>query len=475
MLLHPIPASLYHTLPEDKIEILKSVGGIPVNDVYVSQFGDRSAIRLFFGGYGGGKSNFVVQDLINKCLNDQYFKCYYGRKVLETVRGSCFETIVETIEDMGIRREFKYSTATNSAMHVTCRRNGNKFVPFGADKVEKLKSIKDPTHIWCEEFDQFEDAKDGKQGDFQLLFPRLRTEKGITEFIGTFNTAPVFPTHWILKYFFPDLYDGKKSEFDFMKGVKVSKCFSNFTDNQFINQEEYDARLRLSSGGNTTLYEAIARGAWGVVDNENPWLYNFDYQKHVKDVKFLPSYPVYCAFDFNVAPFACTLWQFAPDLGTKNAFIHCIGEIVGNNDIKQTCDMIRSRYPGSVLFINGDRSGQNADLGRNQTLYQMIASELGINPMRQLILHSANLEHADSWTLCNTMFWNYPNLFIHPSCRELIKDCQRARNDDKGKPYQIKKDRQEYKMDAFDSMRYFMQDYFLDFARKTYLRAISRR
>lgn len=103
-------------------------------------------------------------------------------------------------------------------MIITCKTNGNKFIPFGADKADKLKSIKDPTHIWCEEFDQFAFT------DFKHLYPTLRTLRGVNRFIGSFNTHEVLPTHWILKLFFPDLYEGTDKDdvlmVDLLKGKK---------------------------------------------------------------------------------------------------------------------------------------------------------------------------------------------------------------------------------------------------------------
>lgn len=476
MLIHPVKASEWQKIGQNNKELLKSVGALPVNDVFFPCWNTRHKIELYYGSYGSGKSVFICQDLINKCLHDPYFKCFYGRKKWVDVRESCFDTLVSTIEEIGLQQYFRYSRADNSSMVVKCV-NGNVFNPFGGSEPDSMKSIKDPSHIWCEEFDQFEDQSEERQGDFQLLFPRLRTTKAPTQFIASFNTAPVFPTHWIMKYFFPHLYEGEdKPEFDFLKGIDTHYQFANFTDNYFIDQEEYDLKLRMSSGGNTRLYEAIAKGHWGVVDNKQPWLYNFDYHKHVRPVKLIPGFPIYCAFDFNVSPFACTIWQFSPNMGIKNSFIHCIDEIVGQNKIEATCDIIKSRYPSSIIFVNGDRSGQNEDLGRNQTLYQMIAARLNINPAKQLILHTQNLEHVDSWALMNAMFWHYPNLYINDTCREFIKDCQKAKSDPKSnKPYQLLKNREDYKMDAFDSGRYFFQDYFLEFAQKTYLNVMNKR
>lgn len=458
---------------------LRELGGTVINDCFFDDYLTRDKIKLYYGGYGSGKSIFIAQDLIEKCRNDKRFKCYYGRKVFDTVRGSCFETIIETIEDLGLEHEFHYSKAVTSTMVIVHRKTGNKFVPFGADKADKLKSIKDPTHIWCEEFDQFEDAdlSTGKKGDFQLLFPRLRTQKAQTQFIASFNTDPVYPNHWILKYFFPELYEGDdKGEFDFLEGVQITKTFANYTDNHFIDHEDYYRQLKLASGGNISLLDAIARGKWGVLLNKDPWLYAFDITKHVKQkVPFMPSFPIYIFIDINNDPFACTLWQISPNKGDKNSFIHCIDEFSGKFKAHELGQQIKAKYPSSIFFLGGDRSGQNEDVGRNQTIYQIVGGALDLTS-KQYLLNTHNLEHADSRLLCNAMIHNYPNFYISgENCPNLIRQCQIAKPNPKSStPSQLLKDRGQYKLDEFDSMRYMFQTIFNEFAKKTYFKVLAK-
>lgn len=481
MRLFPVKASEWVTFTKNNQDVLRLIGGFPVNDVFFDHYLDRSTIRLFYGSYGSGKSVFIADDLIDKCLNDTYFRCYYGRKVFDTVRTSQFETIADRIEERGLSHLFKYSRADNSSMVIHCLINGNKFIPFGADKADKLKSIKDPTHIWCEEFDQFEDGDGEKQGDFQLIFPRLRTTKAKCEFIGSFNTAPVYESHWILKYFFPELYRGKdKPEdwfMDIFSGIQISKVFANYTDNYFIDQAAYFKQLQLSSGGSMTLLNAIANGHWGVLDNKNPWLYAFNRSTHVKKtLPFLRTYDVYLSFDFNNDPFACTAWQMSPGKGINGSFIHCIKQFSGFIKVEEMCERIRASFPYSILHITGDRSGQNQDIGRNQTLYQIIASLLNV-PDTSLDLNTHNLEHADSRIFLNSMFANYKNLLIsEEGCPDLVSQCEKAKVDSESKkPGQLLKDRGLHKNDEFDAMRYFFQTYFHEFAKATYFRALNKK
>lgn len=465
-----VKASKWFALDESDRLLVRQLGAFPINDVFAPIWEKKDYdILLSYGGRGGGKSEHICQLLITKCRNSSYFKCYYGRKVFDTVRGSCFETLVHNIEAMGYKDEFSYSTANTSSMKITHKKTGNSFIPFGSDKAEKLKSIKDPTHVWGEELDQFhlEDIKE--------LMPTLRTLRGENVFIGTFNTHNVYSNHWIIKYFFPELYDGNdRIQFDILEGKNVLKVFVNYTDNYFIDKDAYLSTLKLASGGNSMILEGIANGAWGVAENESPWLYAFDYDKHTRqELPFLPTFPVYLSFDFNRSPVTCLAAQQSPNKGGKNSFLHIIKEFAENVQLSELCNMIKTYYPGSMLFVTGDAAGNRHDVGfeqRNQTYYTIIKRSLGLTE-KQLKLNSRNLEHNDSRVLCNTLFYAYPNFLISRSgCPKLIMECEKAEVDENhARPGHLKKDRAGFKNDLFDAMRYLLQTYYLDYADRLYL------
>ena len=65
--------------------------------------------------------------------------------------------------------------------------------------------------------------------------------------------------------------------------------------------------------------------------------------------------------------------------------------------------------------------------------------------------------------------------FIDPKCHNLIDDCRKATIDLKGfKPSQLLKDREEFKMDYFDGMRYLFQKIFLKYIKDTYINLITK-
>lgn len=426
-------------------------------------------VWLLRGGRGGGKSEVVCDKLLDKALTDKYARCYFGRKVFEDVRGSIYKTLIESIKKQKLEKWFTYSEADHSTMIITAKGTKNQFIPFGSDKPDRIKSIKDPTDIICEEANQFEFR------DFQEFMPTLRTERGTCSLYMMFNTKDVYSDHWIPRIFYPEFAD-KKMEVDALSSLNIKHIFANFTDNYFIDQERYRNILWLSSGGNSMLFEAMANGAWGMKENEDPWLYALDIEKIFRPSPFIPSFPVHLSFDFNRDPMTCTSWQKSPSIGMPNSFLRGIREFTGERGLENLCRKIKGVYPGSILFVTGDSNGhskyhahalqynssdERTYEGKNDTNYRIIQRTLDLNE-NQMHTFSKNMEHSDSRQLSNIMFAHHPNFTIDPiGCPILRKECQIATVDPKSStPSKLLKDREGYKMDAFDSMRYIFQRYY---------------
>lgn len=241
------------------------------------------------------------------------------------------------------------------------------------------------------------------------------------------------------------------------------------TDNpSMANDTAYMESLKMMP---RAYYEVFVKGDWDYVYNDRPWLYSYIDAIHVQSVPFLKQKPVYLSFDFNADPVSCTAWQMSDNMGGIGSFLHGIREFGGKIKIDDLCMQIKTAFPYSTLFVTGDRSGQNQDVGRNQTLYQMIQQYLSLSN-RQMNLNTHNIEHADSRLLSNVIFEHY-NILLDPSMVNLIADCRKATTDPNNKlGHVLLKDRGEYKMDYFDSMRYLFQTYYLEYMKETHLKDI---
>lgn len=258
-----------------------------------------------------------------------------------------------------------------------------------------------------------------------------------------------------------------------VNGVKGWKSFRFPTSaNPLIDRGEIeDARLTLPN--HIFRQEFLAEF---VTDENDMWLYSYNADRHTSksvgglmdDVGYLRGYPIYVAVDFNNDPLECSLWQFSPAMGVGGSFIHCIDSFSVKSKVDELGYRIRSKYLGAQFYLCGDASGVQKDVGRHQTLYQIMAGAMGIS-MDRVKLNKKNLRYADSRMLCNMMFQNYPRLVIESSI--LAQQCSIASVDYESSVVgTLKKDRGKYKLDMFDSMRYFFQTFFLEFARKAYFR-----
>jgi phage terminase large subunit len=451
----PFLASRFNLLDDNEKKALITCGAVPVNDIFFDLWNNQSKILLLYGGFGSGKSVFIVDVLINKCLNDDYFRCFFGRKTFEAVRSSVFATITDRIEERGLQDQFIYSKADNSSMIIKCRANGNYFHPFGSDNADKLKSVKDPSHIFCEELDQF------SLPDFGVLISRLRTEKTKTQFIGAFNTTKVKEGHWLKTTFFGETLT-KFSEYT------ITKRFCNYTDNYFINQKEYEQTLWISAGFNEQKYHEYANGEWGADEKDNLFIYAFrskaisnrkpGYCHVVKGLEVDYSLPVYISFDFNVDPCTALICQHAPDRG----WISIIDEIrLTNSDIYEVCERIKVNWPNAFIYVTGDASGRNRSAmtkgGKN--FFKIIKAELGLGSTRFKI-PGQNPSIKNSRILTNSILAKHPATLIDERCKYLIEDLQNVTTDENG---DIDKTKDAHRSHLLDCLRYYFNTFFYDF------------
>lgn len=361
---------------------------------------------------------------------------------------------------MGWENEFKFNQSDYSFV---CLRNGNRAVAKGLDDPDKTKSLAEPTHIWVEEADQCDFI------DFDTLNKSLRSPKTKNSFILSFNTF-INELHWIRTTIFDkdNLYELSEQ----FRNMDTYLNHSTYLDNPFINQEEYLQTLLMDNGGNEAKIASDRYGLWGQAPNDDPWLYAFDKEKHVRSIPFIPSYPIYLSFDFNKNPMTVKMFQMSPQKGLSDSFIHMFDEMEGNVVLREFCERIKAKYPFSPFFVTGDSSGnKQGEVGyesKHDSAYSMIKRHLGLSDA-QMQPNGYNLSYENSRILMNQMFYNYPHLYIDPKCKGTINDCEIATIDEKAKNvHELKKDRGTFAMDHFDNMRYFFQKYFQEFARSNY-------
>lgn len=216
---------------------------------------------LLIGGYGSGKSYHVAFKIILKLLEEKR-KCLVVREVFDTIGESCYDLLIEILDDMGLYtdniREYRANKskvyATKSPMQIRFH-NGSKIIFKGMDKPGKVKSINGVSIVWLEE------ASEIKYDGYKELLGRLRTPDVSMHFI--LSTNPIGRDNWIYRHFFVRLDD------DGEEHVIVDE------------NKLYDKRCLIHDGvyyHHSTL-------------SDNPWL-PWQYVKRINDLKDY-DYPLY--------------------------------------------------------------------------------------------------------------------------------------------------------------------------------------
>jgi phage terminase large subunit len=394
---------------------------IQTNPIYSPYYQDQSRFLVIHGGAGSGKSVFISAKIIRRICEEKGHKILVIRKVASTLKDSVYAELCSRIDEWGISKHV-HRNKTDKTLYFD---NGNVIMCKGLDEPEKIKSIEGITSIWVEE------ATELKEEDFDQLVLRVRGEKqNYIQFILSFN--PIDENHWIKRR----LIDTKEA----------TVCHSTYKDNLFLDDEYIDSLNRLKHT-NSLYYQIYCLGEWGIVDTSNKFLYSFSKETHVKQCKFDENYPVKLAFDFNLEPFAVSVYQ-TPNRNTINV----IDKVrLNNSDIYQVCDHIKAKYPNHFFIVTGDASGKNrTGTARGKTSYwRIIKQELKLKD-QQIRLRSMNLGLIESRVLCNSAL-QHKTINIDPSQTELINDCAYATVDDKGI---LVKDRKKNANDFLDGFRY---------------------
>ena len=220
-----------------KVEISKKV----FNDVYLPYLDNTDRYLVFFGGGSSGKSYFIAQRWIYKCLT-QKMNLLVVRQTGKSNRDSTFALLVQIIREWNLERLF---TINKSNLRIKCQ-NGNEIIFIGLDDVEKIKSTTfengELTDEWIEE------ATECSEEDIQQLKIRMRGGTSKKQMVLSFN--PINISHWIKKHF--------------IDSGLATVCHTTYKDNKFLTDDD---RKVLESFKDTDpyYYQVYGLGQWGIL------------------------------------------------------------------------------------------------------------------------------------------------------------------------------------------------------------------
>lgn len=428
-----IPGTDDFYVESEWIDHLRSAGGLFVNDAFLPLWDKTSGLMFLAGGYGSSKTTYIITRLLEKCLNNKYFKCFYGREKKTEAR-QLHSNIIREIKRNHWEKYFDYSEKPNGTTQILCIRNGNKFELFGCDDVDSLKGIDNPTDILVDEINQISFET------FGMLFTRLRTPGCELQMIGCFNNCDVYSDHWLRKYFYPEslniVSEGKNSGNDEnverllkeLEKFEIVKHHSKYTDNWFLHHEKYYAQLAIKAGDNQERLKAYVDGDWGVKLEAQPFYKSFKRNVHVDDsVIYDPRLPLAFSFDENVNPYLPALI-----IQHEGNEIRLIDEITAENPynkIDWVCEELERRYAThkSGLDIFGDATSKTKNdvkLERDENLYTIILDRLKrFNPVLKVPDSNPNSRlRGDFINLVFGQKYQGLNIRISPKCVKTIED-----------------------------------------------------
>jgi len=173
----------------------------------------------------------------------QQRKVLVVRKVMATMKDSCWQLILDTLTKFKVLPHCKINKSTFTIE----LDNGSSFIFKGMDESEKIKSIVGITDIWCEE------ATELLLNDVEQLDLRLRATAANLQMIFSFN--PVSKTNWVFKRWFAT--PTERTDTFILK--------TTYLDNKFL-PADYIQTLEQMKETNYTYWRIYANGDFATLD-----------------------------------------------------------------------------------------------------------------------------------------------------------------------------------------------------------------
>jgi len=415
---------------------------VRTNRAFIPYLENTDRHLYLYGGAGSGKSWFAVQKICLRTACEANHKFILLRKAAVDLRESVVPLLEETLERLGIIHEFIINKTERNYFHTLSR---NQIICRGLDDHRRIKSLEGATGMFLEEATEF--SKD----DLDQLNLRIRGKKtNYVQYIYSFN--PIDERHHLKKI---------------LEEEPPNTTVAHFTyqDNAFLD-DEYRAILESYKETNPAFYDVYCLGKWGVHEKGNKFLQNFDESIHVAKLSLDERLSVRLSFDFNIDPFAVTVYQ-KPDAYR----VRVIDKIKLTGDIEVVCDLILSNYGEREFIVTGDASGKarTGVVRGKRSYWQVVKQRLKLRD-HQIRLRGRNLDLIESRVICNAALRRC-DISIDPRCSELISDCSYAAVDEYGI---LIKDREHNKNDFLDTFRYLLDAEFPDIVmrRKKYERKL---
>lgn len=194
--------------------------------------------EFWFGSAGSGKSYFITQKIITRCIREP-IKVAVCRRYATTLRNSCFSLFKDVLEKWKLTR---YVKVRESDFNIKFP-NGSEIIFLGLDDETKLLSLNNISTVWIEEAFEVEKNK------VEQLNLRMRGQALNQQLILSFN--PISKQSWLYNFI--------------IENPPESSVYihSTYKDNPFLS-EEYVRALDEMATRNPAKYKIYGLGEWGL-------------------------------------------------------------------------------------------------------------------------------------------------------------------------------------------------------------------
>ena len=399
--------------------------------------GHQASVVVFGGSIRGGKTFWLLITFFYLALQYPKSRWVIIRRTLPDLKRNTFPS-VNAVLDKGFRTKLKnWNGDTNTLTFI----NGSQvvFMPESYDEDKDLNRFKglEANGIGFEEINECQEAT------FDKAIERVGTWLNAVGNPPMIVLATLNPAHnWVKSRFYEPFVNGTLPK----SWVYIP---SSITDNPHI-PDEYKENLKNLP---PVQYARFVQGDWNVMEEvDNPFLYEWNDDKHIGQVEFNPHIPTYISVDFNINPLCALVIQ----LNGRDTYL--VDEIeIEKGSIDAFCDAVEAlKIPTGQLRICGDAMGKGGTVQQrdNSSAYQQIKKRLRLSDSQFII--PANPTHYNSRIDCNAALRKLKIQANALRCKGFIYDAKQVRCDANGSIMKSNRKNLAERADFLDCFRYFV-------------------
>lgn len=333
--------------------------------------------EVYMGSAGSGKSYFIAQKIILRCLREK-ITVLVCRRYATTLRNTCFKLFKQILSKWKLTPTLVKVNESDFRIRFP---NGSEIIMTGLDEETKLLSLADISCVWIEEVFEVEKSK------VEQLNLRMRGMAQNQQIIMSFN--PISKHHWLYNY----CEENPPSSFRYLH--------STYKDNPFLSPE-YIAELEEMRTRNPQKARIYCDGEWGI-DSDGLIYPNFKVQEF-EHSEIQGQLLVGLDFGFvnDISAIVASL------LDEQNKRIYIFKEYGATN--KTNADLVQI-----ITALGFSKSVIIADSAEPKSIEEI--KRAGINKIR------ACKKGADSIIHGIQKLQNY-ELIVHPTCAGVIAELE---------------------------------------------------